>query len=216
MVVVVVVVVVVVGGGQQWPCVLCKVSGQGFQRFQVCGCEWWLKPTVAYVSVVCKEYAVQQALGNCNSRIKKKKRQLGTCLNINPWLPQLVPLTPLWLPVQQRKDRAEKTAHAKSGLALRKDSLISKLARPHQNPCLCMPQACQARCAAGAGDHESSAHLPVKRAVQRELETTIAKALLRGEFVEEDTVMVDADEAGLLLRKGAAPAAPPPGELQFQ
>mmetsp|Transcript_1435 Transcript_1435/g.3464 ORF Transcript_1435/g.3464 Transcript_1435/m.3464 type:complete len:965 (+) Transcript_1435:124-3018(+) len=57
---------------------------------------------------------------------------------------------------------------------------------------------------------------PVKRAVQRELETTIAKALLRGEFVEEDTVMVDADEAGLLLRKGAAPAAPPPGELQFQ
>ncbi|KAF5836580.1 P-loop containing nucleoside triphosphate hydrolase protein [Dunaliella salina] len=57
---------------------------------------------------------------------------------------------------------------------------------------------------------------PVKRAVQRELETTIAKALLRGDFVEEDTVMVDADEAGLLLSKGGAPATPPPGELQFQ
>lgn len=33
---------------------------------------------------------------------------------------------------------------------------------------------------------------PVKRAVQRELETGLAKALLRGEFGEEDTVEVDA------------------------
>ncbi|GMH37305.1 hypothetical protein BSKO_05178 [Bryopsis sp. KO-2023] len=33
---------------------------------------------------------------------------------------------------------------------------------------------------------------PVKRAVQRELETTLAKSLLRGEFGEEDTVIVDA------------------------
>lgn len=30
--------------------------------------------------------------------------------------------------------------------------------------------------------------------VQRELETMLAKALLRGEFVEEDTVVVGADE----------------------
>ena len=30
---------------------------------------------------------------------------------------------------------------------------------------------------------------PVKRAVQRELETGLAKALLRGEFGEEDTGM---------------------------
>lgn len=29
---------------------------------------------------------------------------------------------------------------------------------------------------------------PVKRAVQQQLETTIAKALLRGEFGEEDVV----------------------------
>jgi ATP-dependent Clp protease ATP-binding subunit ClpB len=35
---------------------------------------------------------------------------------------------------------------------------------------------------------------PVKRAVQRELETVLAKALLRGEFVEEDTIVVDADD----------------------
>ncbi|GFR51535.1 hypothetical protein Agub_g13952, partial [Astrephomene gubernaculifera] len=45
---------------------------------------------------------------------------------------------------------------------------------------------------------------PVKRAVQRELETAIAKALLRGEFVEDDTIVVEADEVlgGLVLRHG--------------
>jgi hypothetical protein len=35
---------------------------------------------------------------------------------------------------------------------------------------------------------------PVKRAVQRELETVLAKALLRGDFVEEDTIVVEADD----------------------
>ncbi len=52
---------------------------------------------------------------------------------------------------------------------------------------------------------------PVKRAVQKELETTLAKALLRGDFVEEDTVVVEADQQGLLLRKAeraVAVAAP--------
>ncbi|GLI64128.1 hypothetical protein VaNZ11_007308 [Volvox africanus] len=45
---------------------------------------------------------------------------------------------------------------------------------------------------------------PVKRAVQRELETSIAKALLRGEFVEDDTIVVEADEVhgGLVLKHG--------------
>ncbi|GLI64087.1 hypothetical protein VaNZ11_007259 [Volvox africanus] len=45
---------------------------------------------------------------------------------------------------------------------------------------------------------------PVKRAVQRELETNIAKALLRGEFVEDDTIVVEADEVhgGLVLKHG--------------
>lgn len=37
---------------------------------------------------------------------------------------------------------------------------------------------------------------PVKRAIQQELETTLAKALLRGEFGEEDTVQVDAAADG--------------------
>jgi len=40
--------------------------------------------------------------------------------------------------------------------------------------------------------HKHTLCRPVKRAVQRELETTLAKALLRGDFVEEDTVVVDA------------------------
>ncbi len=45
---------------------------------------------------------------------------------------------------------------------------------------------------------------PVKRAVQRELETNIAKALLRGEFVEDDTIVVDMDEGSnsLMLKRG--------------
>ena len=43
---------------------------------------------------------------------------------------------------------------------------------------------------------------PVKRAVQRELETALAKAMLRGEFGEGDTVIVDADRMGLVLRRG--------------
>lgn len=34
---------------------------------------------------------------------------------------------------------------------------------------------------------------PVKRAVQQELETGLAKALLRGDIVDEDTVVVSAD-----------------------
>jgi ATP-dependent Clp protease ATP-binding subunit ClpB len=43
---------------------------------------------------------------------------------------------------------------------------------------------------------------PVKRAVQRELETGLAKAMLRGEFEEEDTVIVDAGDKGLIFSRG--------------
>eukprot|EP01026_Neomeris_dumetosa_P053769 TRINITY_DN4809_c0_g2_i3.p1 TRINITY_DN4809_c0_g2~~TRINITY_DN4809_c0_g2_i3.p1 ORF type:complete len:756 (-),score=122.42 TRINITY_DN4809_c0_g2_i3:344-2611(-) len=46
---------------------------------------------------------------------------------------------------------------------------------------------------------------PVKRLVQRELETGIAKSILRGEFVEDDTVVVDApggqESSGLVISK---------------
>ncbi len=50
---------------------------------------------------------------------------------------------------------------------------------------------------------------PVKRAVQRELETTLAKAILRGDFVEDDTIVVEADDHGLVLRKGERRAQEP-------
>jgi ATP-dependent Clp protease ATP-binding subunit ClpB len=44
---------------------------------------------------------------------------------------------------------------------------------------------------------------PVKRAVQRELETGLAKALLKGEFEEEDTIIVDAaPDGGLVYIRG--------------
>lgn len=33
---------------------------------------------------------------------------------------------------------------------------------------------------------------PVKRVVQQELETALAKGILRGDFAEEDTVVVEA------------------------
>eukprot|EP00191_Tetraselmis_sp_GSL018_P000977 CAMPEP_0177608272 /NCGR_PEP_ID=MMETSP0419_2-20121207/18379_1 /TAXON_ID=582737 /ORGANISM="Tetraselmis sp., Strain GSL018" /LENGTH=943 /DNA_ID=CAMNT_0019102943 /DNA_START=226 /DNA_END=3058 /DNA_ORIENTATION=- len=56
---------------------------------------------------------------------------------------------------------------------------------------------------------------PVKRAVQRELETPLAKALLRGDFQEEDTIVVEAvggAEASALSfhRPGEAPVETPP------
>lgn len=41
---------------------------------------------------------------------------------------------------------------------------------------------------------------PVRRAVQRELETPLAKALLRGDFQEEDTIVVESKSGGSGLR----------------
>lgn len=42
---------------------------------------------------------------------------------------------------------------------------------------------------------------PLKRAIQRELETTIAKAILRGEFSEGDTITVDVENERLAFHK---------------
>jgi ATP-dependent Clp protease ATP-binding subunit ClpB len=47
---------------------------------------------------------------------------------------------------------------------------------------------------------------PLKRAIQRELETQIAKAILRGEFSEGDTICVDVANERLAFSK--LPAAP--------
>ncbi|MEI6427436.1 MAG: ATP-dependent chaperone ClpB [Pseudanabaena sp. ELA607] len=45
---------------------------------------------------------------------------------------------------------------------------------------------------------------PLKRVVQRELETPIAKALLRGDFNEGDTIVIDVANERLALRKSEA------------
>jgi len=54
---------------------------------------------------------------------------------------------------------------------------------------------------------------PVKRAVQRELETSLAKGFLKGDFGEDDTVVVDAPGGAKathlnLTRRGSGPAKP--------
>lgn len=48
---------------------------------------------------------------------------------------------------------------------------------------------------------------PLKRTLQRELETVIAKGILRGEYGEGDMIIVDVDEEGteLNVRKGLSP-----------
>lgn len=43
---------------------------------------------------------------------------------------------------------------------------------------------------------------PVKRAVQRELETPLARSILKGEFEADDVVSVDNGEQGLKFSKG--------------
>ena len=54
---------------------------------------------------------------------------------------------------------------------------------------------------------------PVKRAVQRELETSLAKGLLRADFGEEDTVVVEApggaQAKGLTLKRQGSDAKKP-------
>jgi ATP-dependent Clp protease ATP-binding subunit ClpB len=42
---------------------------------------------------------------------------------------------------------------------------------------------------------------PLKRAIQRELETQIAKAILRGEFHEGDTIFVDVENERLAFKR---------------
>ncbi|NJL87793.1 MAG: hypothetical protein HC886_20300, partial [Leptolyngbyaceae cyanobacterium SM1_1_3] len=42
---------------------------------------------------------------------------------------------------------------------------------------------------------------PLKRAIQRELETQIAKAILRSEFTSGDTIYVDVENERLSFRR---------------
>ncbi len=50
---------------------------------------------------------------------------------------------------------------------------------------------------------------PIKRAIQRELETTIAKGILRGDFKEGDTISVDVAGDQLSFKTKAIPVATP-------
>merc|ERR1712137_7459 len=42
---------------------------------------------------------------------------------------------------------------------------------------------------------------PLKRAIQRELETAAAQGILKGDFTDGDTILVDADYNGLTIHK---------------
>lgn len=42
---------------------------------------------------------------------------------------------------------------------------------------------------------------PLKRTIQRELETNVAKGILRGEYKDGDTISVDVDEVGLVIKR---------------
>ena len=48
---------------------------------------------------------------------------------------------------------------------------------------------------------------PLKRAIQRELETALAKGILRGDFTDGDEVTIDAPEGAIVIwRSGVAQA----------
>ena len=42
---------------------------------------------------------------------------------------------------------------------------------------------------------------PLKRAIQRELETSVAKALLRGEFADGDEITIDSDNGRIVITR---------------
>ena len=42
---------------------------------------------------------------------------------------------------------------------------------------------------------------PLKRTIQRELETTVARGILKGEFDDQDTILVDEKDGKLVITK---------------
>lgn len=54
---------------------------------------------------------------------------------------------------------------------------------------------------------------PLKRTIQRELETVVARGILSGDFVDGDLIEVDVRNERLDVRKGVSTAAPPVGAL---
>lgn len=48
---------------------------------------------------------------------------------------------------------------------------------------------------------------PLKRTIQRELETTVAQGILRGEYFDGDTIMVDLENEKIIIRRDAVASA---------
>jgi ATP-dependent Clp protease ATP-binding subunit ClpB len=48
---------------------------------------------------------------------------------------------------------------------------------------------------------------PLKRTIQRELETTVAQGILRGEYFDGDTIMVDMENEKIVIRRDAVASA---------
>ncbi|GIL90720.1 hypothetical protein Vretimale_15810 [Volvox reticuliferus] len=110
-------------------------------------------------------------------------------------------------------------------VALRAQKLVSRLAERRMKLQLTDPAV---EYLASKGYDPAYGARPVKRALQRELQTLLARALLRNEFVEGDTITVSMrpDGAGLALSRnvaddgtsstaattGEAAAPPPPAE----
>jgi ATP-dependent Clp protease ATP-binding subunit ClpB len=42
---------------------------------------------------------------------------------------------------------------------------------------------------------------PLKRAIQRELETQVAKGILRGDFSDGDEIMIDSENGSIVIRR---------------
>jgi ATP-dependent Clp protease ATP-binding subunit ClpB len=42
---------------------------------------------------------------------------------------------------------------------------------------------------------------PLKRAIQRELETAVAKGILRGDFADGDEITIDSEDGAIVIRR---------------
>jgi len=51
---------------------------------------------------------------------------------------------------------------------------------------------------------------PLKRTIQREVETQVAKGILKGDFTEGDTITIYVENDRLKMTNGTPPSAPPP------
>ncbi|KXZ48462.1 hypothetical protein GPECTOR_27g632 [Gonium pectorale] len=107
-------------------------------------------------------------------------------------------------------------AQIRSVVALRLRGLVSRLG--DKNIRLQLDDSAMDYLAAKGFDPIFGAR-PVKRAIQRELETPLAQALLRGDFEEEDTILVSMAPDGAhltLTRLKPGEQAPPPASSSLQ